>query len=55
MNTSDRPTYVITLRPEPHVEDPVRELRHILKLLLRRFGFRAISVTDASQSHHPGQ
>ena len=34
------------LRPEKHVGDPVRQLRHALKALLRWFGLRAISVSE---------
>jgi len=34
----------VELRAEPHVEDPIRSLRGALKVLLRRFGLRAVSV-----------
>ena len=46
----ERPIYTLILRPEPHVEEPTRELRHILKVLLRRFGFRAVSVSENSDA-----
>jgi len=39
-----RPIFVLRLRAEPQVADPVRALRHGLKTLLRRFGLRAVSV-----------
>jgi hypothetical protein len=39
------PTYVIRLRPQPGV-DAVRALRAALKVLLRRFGLKAIEVTE---------
>jgi hypothetical protein len=39
-----RPIFILRLRPELHVTDPTRTLRHALKLLLRRFGLRAVSV-----------
>jgi hypothetical protein len=37
------PTFVLRLRPEPGI-DPVRALRAALKVLLRRFGLKAIEV-----------
>ena len=40
---AERPTFQLKLRPEPHVTDPVRVLRAALKLLLRKYGMRAIS------------
>jgi hypothetical protein len=39
----DRPTFIVHLRPEPGIH-PIRALRGALKVLLRRFGLRAISV-----------
>jgi hypothetical protein len=42
---TDRPTFVIVLRPEPGV-DPVRALRAALKVLLRRFGLKALEVRE---------
>jgi hypothetical protein len=42
-STPERPTFVIRLRPEKGV-DPVRALRALLKVALRRFGLRAVSV-----------
>ncbi|MPZ36593.1 MAG: hypothetical protein GEU95_00790 [Rhizobiales bacterium] len=44
-----RPTYVVTLRPEPHCPDATRALRRLLKLALRRFGLRATSVEERSE------
>jgi hypothetical protein len=38
-----RPVFTVRLGPEPRV-DAVRALRHALKVLLRRFGLRAIDV-----------
>jgi hypothetical protein len=40
---SARPTFVIRLQPKPGV-DAVRALRQALKVLLRRFGLKAIEV-----------
>jgi hypothetical protein len=39
-----RPIFVVRLRPEPGVADPVRALRAALKILLRRFGLRCVSA-----------
>lgn len=49
MSKPTPPTYTLTLRPEPDGPDrlgrePVQRLRGLLKLALRRFGLRAISV-----------
>jgi hypothetical protein len=40
-----RPTYVVRLRPQPRV-DAIRALRVALKILLRRFGLRAVEVKE---------
>jgi hypothetical protein len=51
----DRPTFIPILRPEPDV-DPIRALRGALKVLLRRFGLRAVSVeAQVNDSHHTGR
>jgi hypothetical protein len=39
----ERPIFIIRLRPEPGV-DPIRNLRHALKHLLRAYGMRAIAI-----------
>jgi hypothetical protein len=44
-----RPQYLLRLRPEPHVDNPVRALRLALKVLLRRFGLRATSIEELQQ------
>jgi len=41
------PVFVIRLRPGPRV-DPIRAPRTALKVLGRRFGLRAISITTES-------
>jgi hypothetical protein len=41
-----RPCYEIRLRPEQSCTDPVRALRRLLKLALRRFGLRAVSIAE---------
>jgi hypothetical protein len=49
----DRPTFVVTLRPEPGI-DPIRALRRLLKVLLRGYGMKCTSVDqiDAKQEDH---
>ena len=42
--SDDRPVFVLVLRPEKSVADPIRALRPALKILLRRFGLRVISL-----------
>jgi hypothetical protein len=38
-----RPTFTVVLRPEPHV-DATHAMRGALKVLLRRFGLKCISI-----------
>jgi len=42
---ADRPTFIIRVRPQPGV-DPIKALRAALKTLLRRYGLRALEVTE---------
>jgi hypothetical protein len=46
---SRRPTYLLRLRPEPGVHDPVRVLRSALKYLLRRHGLRCIDAREGER------
>jgi hypothetical protein len=48
----ERTVFTIRLRAEPNV-DPIRALRFALKVLLRRFGLRAISITDDTPRASP--
>ena len=41
-------TYLVVLRPEPHVDDPPRALKRALKVLLRHYGLRATSAEEVS-------
>jgi hypothetical protein len=41
-----RPVFVLALRAEPHVADPVRALRHALKRLLRDHGLRVVAIHE---------
>jgi hypothetical protein len=45
---TDRPTFVLYLRPEKGI-DGVRALRALLKFALRKFGLRALSVEEQHQ------
>lgn len=40
-----RPTFALRLRPEPNV-DPIRALRALLKIALRRLGLRCVEVRE---------
>jgi hypothetical protein len=44
-----RPTYLLVLRAEKGVLDPVRALRALLKTALRRFGLRCISADEEGE------
>jgi hypothetical protein len=48
---ADRPTFIIRLRAQPGV-DPIRALRQALKVLLRRFGLRVISIEQERDDGH---
>ena len=37
--------FTITLRANPHVADPMRELKALLKLALRKHGLRCLLLT----------
>jgi hypothetical protein len=43
---TERPDFVLRLRPEKGAVDATRSLRLALKFLLRRFGLRAIEVRE---------
>lgn len=45
----ERTTYTIVIRPEADCreEEAIRGLRWVLKLLLRRYGLRCISVSES--------
>jgi|APPan5920702963_1055757.scaffolds.fasta_scaffold39438_1 hypothetical protein len=44
--STPRPIYVVRLRPEPNIEDPVRMLRRVLKDLLRLYGMRCLQIDE---------
>jgi hypothetical protein len=41
-----RKTFVLVLRPEKHVTDPIRMLRALLKIAKQQFGLRAAQVRE---------
>jgi hypothetical protein len=43
--------FVVTLRAESHVVDPVYALRRLLKTALRQYGLRALSVEQQSPAY----
>jgi hypothetical protein len=42
----ERPIYIMRIRPEKNVADPINALRRGLKNLLRQFGLRCISIEE---------
>jgi hypothetical protein len=46
MTPARRAIYIVRLAPEPDVADPIRMLRQFLKLALRRFGLRCVSIRE---------
>jgi hypothetical protein len=44
MSAAARPTFLIRLRPGPHVADPIRALRHALKRLGRDHDLQCLSA-----------
>lgn len=49
---AQRPTFVLCLRPEPRV-DGVRALRGLLKVALRKYGLRCVSLNPAKEVSVP--
>jgi hypothetical protein len=45
-SADDRVVFILYLRPEADVENPLRNLRAALKTLLRRFGLRAVDLRE---------
>jgi hypothetical protein len=52
--TKTRPIFVLKLRPEPQVVDPVKALRAALKALLRRHGLKCITAYEDSTNSAEG-
>jgi len=45
-----RKTFVLVLRPEKHVTDPVRMLRALLKIAKQRFGLKAERIREETMN-----
>jgi hypothetical protein len=45
MKVDDRPTYVLTLRPEKGI-DGLRATKALLKFALRKFGLRVVAIRE---------
>jgi hypothetical protein len=43
--SNERPIFTVRFRPEPRI-DGIKALRALLKAALRRFGLRAIHITE---------
>jgi hypothetical protein len=50
---SEREMFVITLRAERNVPDPIRSLRALLKATLRRYGMRCIDIRRHARGCEP--
>ena len=44
-----RPIFTLRLTPEKHCTDPDRMVRRLLKIALRKFGLRCVSIEEAKQ------
>jgi hypothetical protein len=51
--SEQQPTFVLTLRVEPHVADATRALRRGLKYLLRACRLRAVDVREVPDRDSP--
>jgi hypothetical protein len=47
---AERPLFVLVLRPEPDVADPIRALKAALKRLWRSYGLRCVDVREERAS-----
>jgi hypothetical protein len=50
VRSTPRPIFILRIRPEPHVDDPVRALRHALKKLLRAYGIRVLKIDQEKKT-----
>lgn len=41
-----RSIFVLRLRAEPHLTDPIKSLRALLKAALRRYGLRCVEISE---------
>ena len=47
---TDRFAFTVVLRPGSSIADPIRALRGLLKVALRRYGMRCLSATENSSA-----
>jgi hypothetical protein len=47
---TDRPTYIVQLRPEPDCRDPIKSLRFFLKRALRDWRLRCITLREVADT-----
>jgi hypothetical protein len=52
MKVDDRPTYVLTLRPEKGI-DGLRATKALLKFALRKFGLRVVTIREEQPKMSP--
>jgi hypothetical protein len=57
MSKSNRPSYVITLRPLPQEDDPngIRRIRAALKALVRGYRLQPTSIVEAKEDVKPSE
>lgn len=50
MSTTDRPTYLLRIRPERDASDPggIKRVRSLLKVMLRSFGLRCVEIAPTN-------
>lgn len=46
MKVKKRPAFIVELTPEPGTDDPIRMLRGLLKIALRRFHLKCTDVKE---------
>jgi hypothetical protein len=50
---ADRPVYIIKLKPESYVSDPIKALRAALKRLLRSYGLKCVGIAQTDKDAAP--
>jgi hypothetical protein len=55
MSPADRPTYLLTLQPEPGPVPEIHRLRRCLKALLRLYGLRCLAVEQVELRPKPSE
>jgi hypothetical protein len=47
---SERPVFVVRLRPLPDIDNPIYSLRQVLKVALRQHGMQALSCEEENHA-----